>query len=143
MGTGEAGRCTIGTGEAGRFATGSGEAGRGDEALGVGALEVVGALEASDPSKGACSSLSKCDSDMESGNGDSGRVRSCLTFIDVMRFLRFTDVMCFSPCRLRSQLAFEVSKETCVSSPGVVAIVEAPSALSVSTVEIESTLDES
>jgi hypothetical protein len=80
---------------------------------------------------------------MDSGNGDNGRVRSCLTLIDVMRFLRFIEVMCFSPCRLRSQLAFEASKDTCNSSPGVVAIVEASSALSVPTVEIDSTLDAS
>jgi hypothetical protein len=38
---------------------GTGEAGRGEEARGVGTLEVVGALEASDPSTGVGSSLSK------------------------------------------------------------------------------------
>jgi len=93
------------------LSTGRGDDGLGEEGLGVGALDVVGALDASDPSTTWYSSRSRCGSEYDMGSGDSGLVRSCLTLIDVIRFLRFRPVMCFSPCRLRSQLVEDVPNE--------------------------------
>jgi len=45
------------------LSTGRGEDGRGDDGLGVGALDVVGALDAREPSTTGGSSLSRCDSE--------------------------------------------------------------------------------